>query len=229
MAKVRLDFTPPSEPDIAALHIYESVTQGGPYAPIERVTDIGAYPSYISYYTTLLATSATNWFSIAWETTAGIVGPQSAPIQGGTDTLVNQIITRVRERDSSLDERVVTQEAEAAIQMVLGDQVDPYDPTLDLSYRKINGLVYLVMARSVIARAISTQTGSIESATLGLVSFKSQNGTQQTVDVQALIDLANKELGIGTSFVFQLASVEQQSYITYDHSRLVSGWLTIDA
>lgn len=228
MAKVRLDFAPPSEPDMAKLHIYEAGLKTGPFNEIEVVTAIGAYPDYFSYYMTSNAVSTTDWFTIAWETTGGIIGDQSAPIKGGTTTLVHQIVSRVLERDSSLDEAVVTQEAEGAIQMVLGDNVDPYDSALSVNYRKLNGFVYLVLARSYTVRAISTSSGSIESATLGLVSFKSASGAKQTVDVQSLIDIANKELGIGTSFVLQLESIAQEPYITYDHSRLVSGWLSIE-
>lgn len=228
-AKVRLDFVPPNEPDIAKLHIFESVLKTGPYSDIEVVTAIGAYPDYITYYMTSLAAASDHWFSIAWETTGGIVGDQSAPIKGGTTTLVHQVVTRVLERDSSLDEAVVTQEAEGAIQYVLGDDVDPYDAAVSVSYRKLNGLVYLVLARALTVRAISTSSGNIDSATMGLVSFKTVSGAKQTVDVQSLIDIANKELGIGTSFVLQLADIAQQPYITADFSRLVSGWLTIDA
>lgn len=229
MAKVRLDFTPPGEPDIAKLHIYESPAKDGPYSPVETVTNIGTFPDYISYYSTDLAASATNWFSISWETVAGIEGPQSAPIQGGSTTLVNQIIIRVRERDASLDERVVTQEAEGAIQLAFGNDVDPYDPTLVVSYRQLNGLTYLVMARAYTVQAVTTAGGAIDSATMGLVSFKNTSGAKSTIDVGALIDMANRELGIGTSFVLQLEDIAQQPYITADFSRLVSGWLTIDA
>lgn len=229
MVKVTLDFIPPDADDIAALIINESVSKGGPFVQIERTTAIGVAPNYITRYTTANAASETDWFTIQWENAAGDVGEMSAPWQGGTTSLVQKIIDRVRERDSTLDERVVAQEAEGAIQMLLGDNADPYDPTLSVSYRQLNGLVYLVLARALIVTAITTQAGSIESATMGLVSFRNQTGRKTTVDVASLIDLANKELGIATSFVLQLGDIED-TYSTdfYDHSRLVSGWVNIE-
>lgn len=228
MAKVTLDFIPPEDNDIIALHIYESASKTGPFVEIERTTVVGTSPYYITKYTSNLAASSIDWFTIAWENAAGDVGTMSQPWKGGTESLVQKIIDRVRERDASLDERAVAQEAEGAIQLFLGNDVDPYDSTLSVTYRQLNGLTYLVMARAITVNAITSSSGSIASATLGLVSFKSESGSSRTVDVQALIDIANMELGIGTSFILQLESIEQEPYIVYDHSRLVSGWLSIE-
>lgn len=228
MAKVTLDFIPPETDDIAALRIYESASKLGPFVQIDRVTSIGAAPDYITRYTTDQAVSDNNWFTISWENTAGDIGEQSAPWQGGTTSLVQKIIDRVRERDASLDERIVAQEAEGVIQYVLGDDVDPYDPSLAVSYRQLNGMTYLVMARAYIVQSVTTAGGNIESATMGLVSFKNASGSSSTIDVGALIDLANRELGIATSFVLQLEDVCQEPYIVADFSRLTSGWLSID-
>lgn len=231
MAKLTLDFIPPGDPNIAALVVYESATATGPFTQIDRSTVVGTYPDYITRYTTNSAGSVSDWFTIAWENTDGIVGPMSAPWKGGTTSLVQKIIDRVRDRDPSLSERVVAQEAEGTIQMVLGNDVDPYDPSLTVSYRELNGLVYFVLARATIVRSIlnTASSGSVESATLGLVSFKSgASASSVKAEVEGLIDLANKELGIGTSFVMLLDDIDVVQYITYDHSRLVSGWVSIE-
>jgi hypothetical protein len=195
------------------------------------VTAIGTYPEYIDKYTTDLASNAADWFTIQWEDSKGAQTPLTAAIQGGTGTLIDKIVTRVLERDRTLDRRVVSQEAEAAIQQALGENVDPYDPTLvtSISYRKLGGLVYLTMARSYIVAALSTTSEAVSSATMGLVSFKQSSGTNVSRDVESLIDLANRELGISASFVMILADIEECTYPTYDHSRLVSGYVTIDS
>lgn len=228
MAKVTLDFIPPDAPDIVALRINESAAKTGPFVQIERTTAIGIPPDYITKYTTSLAASDADWFTISWENAAGDIGEQSAPWQGGTTSLVQKIIDRVRERDASIDERIVAQEAEGVIQWVLGDNVDPYDPSLSVSYRQLNGMTYLVMARAYTVQAVTTSGGAIDSATMGLVSFKNSSGSTSKIDAGALIDLANRELGIATSFVLQLEDICQEPFIVADFSRLTSGWLSID-
>lgn len=229
MAKVTLDFIPPGDPNIAALVIYESGSATGPFTQIERTTAVGPYPDYITRYTTTLAAQATDWFTIAWENTDGIVGPMSAPWQGGTTSLVQKIIDRVRDRDASLRERVVAQEAEGTIQYVLGENVDPYDPSLSVTYRQMNGLVYLVMARSYVQQAVTTNSGALEQATMGLVSFRnSTSASSRQVDVSALIDMANRDLGIATSVIMQLEDMEFAPYQSFDISRLTSGWVSIE-
>jgi hypothetical protein len=234
MASVPLDFIPPDDPNITKLYIYEGASATAAFTLIDTVTAVGAYPNYISQYTTTLAVSPTDWFRIQWENASGARSAMSQPMQGGADLAIGKIIRRVLQRDSSLDENVVSQEAEGAIQMVFGDNTDPYDPMLTMSYREINGLVYLVLARSLIVRSIqqSASIGNVDSATLGLVSFKSGSTTSSSSsvksDVQDLIDLANGELGLGTSFVMLLDDIDTTQYLTYDHSRLVSGWLSIE-
>lgn len=228
MASVPLDFLPPIEDNVVELRIFESPTSTGTFSEIERVTSVGTYPNYISRYTTALALAVDDWFAIQWVDDKGAVGPMSNPIKGGTTSLVSQIIQRVRERDSSLDENVVAQEAEGVIQWVLGDNVDPYDPDLSVSYRQLNGMTYLVMARAYTVQAVTTSGGAIDSATMGLVSFKNSSGSTSKIDVGSLIDLANRELGIATSFVLQLEEISQSPYIVADFSRLTSGWLSID-
>jgi hypothetical protein len=201
---VTLTFSSPDMADIVALHIYESVAALGPWNMIERTTAIGTYPGYITAYTTANATSESDWFAIAWEDSNGNVGAMSAGVLGGTQSLVGVVVARVLQRDRFLDPNVVRQEAEAAVESQF--RTDPYTVSADQSYRTINGLVYLTMARSYISASASSER-SVQSATLGLVSFRDESGNDRKVDVQALIDLANETLGISTSLVFQREDV----------------------
>lgn len=208
MASVHLTFQPPDEPNITHLHIEEAPAKTGPFAEIENVTPVGVYPDYMTEFTCNLAVNALDWFRIRWEDDKGAFTAYSQPFPGGSTTLIGQIVRRVRERDTSLNVQVVIQEAEAAIQMHFGESVDPYDTTLVASYRVLNGLTYLVMARAIIARTLLTQNTA--SATIGLVSWRKDTTVQNRADVQQLLDLANKELGIGTSLVLQLEEVQQR-------------------
>ena len=52
---VRLDFTPPSQPNMATLFVEEAPAKEGPFAAIDQTTAVGTYPNYISSYTTQLA------------------------------------------------------------------------------------------------------------------------------------------------------------------------------
>ena len=124
MASVFLNFTPPDREDLTKLRIFEATDAAGPWNEIEVVTAIGEYPNYISSYTTNLATSNTNWFSIQWEDAKGAQTDQSNAIQGGTETLVGEIVDRVLVRDNTLDEQVVLAETEALIERYFG--CDPY-------------------------------------------------------------------------------------------------------
>lgn len=223
MPTVNLRFVPPDMENLVKLTIFESSDVSGPFVKIEDVTSIGAYPTYIDSYSTSLAVSLTGWFTIQWEDDKGAKSEMSAPVQGGTDSLVWQVVSRVRQRDPSLSEAVIVQEAEAAIQSYFGDTVDPYDPTLEVSYRILNGLVYLSMARSYVTTTVTQ--GAASSATIGLVSFKSQSGgSSTTVDVQALLDLADQALGVHTSYVMLLEEITVGNSVGrswLDQSRLV--------
>src|SRR5262245_46554390 len=115
MASVRLDFTPPMLPDVTELHIEEAPTQDGTFAEIEVVTAVGTYPNYISNYTTTFATDNNYWFRIRWETSQGVSTPYSLALQGGTKTLVQEIVDRTLLRNPTLNEIIVTQEAQAVI------------------------------------------------------------------------------------------------------------------
>lgn len=209
MASVHLEFSAPVDENIVALRIYEATTPTGMFTQIERVTAIGSYPSYITEYTTTMAASLADSFAITWEDSEGVESPMSNSVPGGTNTLVGILTDRVMQRDSSLNRGVVTQEAEAAIVTYFGDNVDPYDPSLPSStgYRIINGLTYMVMARTMMAELITSST--VNQATLGLVSFKADTSTASLSDIKALMELAQKDLGINGSMVMSMPQLCQ--------------------
>lgn len=229
---VRLDFAPPPQDDVVALHVYEGATVDGVYSQIERTMAVGVYPTYISHYTTDLANSVTDYFSIAWELGSGVLTPRSRGVKGGGDTsVVAKVVERVMQRDRTLDEAVVAQEAEAAVYSFFG--TDPYDATLVPTYKELNGLVLLVLARSLIVRMIqTTASGSADSFTLGLVSAKADTSSSSQVNsdnaIKKLLDLAMSELGVPSSVILELAEPKYASGLTsYDHSRLI-GWIGLE-
>lgn len=215
MYSVPFKFTPPDAEDLTKLHIYEAATRGGPFTTlIETVEPVGVYPAYIDNYTTDQATSPVDWFAIQWEDSKGAKSAMSPSIQGGTETLVSEVIDRVMQRDPFVSRAVVAQEVEASVEMFFGK--DPYTATdADIpagrKYRTINGLTYLSLARVYLAG--STSSSEVTSATLGLVSFKSSTGQERKVDVQSLLDLAGIELGIGQSRVLQIATCDTQVWV----------------
>lgn len=224
MASVRLDFTPPQEPDVVALRIYESDEKDGVYVQIERVAGIGLYPYYISYYTTALASDANGWFRIAWESVGGLVGPQSPAVQGGATSPLAQIVQRVMLRDATLDENIAVQSAEFVISEVMKTE-DPADPALILTIRQKEAITLLTLARASIQSYISASSDS-ESYTAGLVSQKSSN---ESTDLEKLIGYLTKEanrlLGIGNSYIFVMPDIDPtglgtQTSINWDHTRL---------
>lgn len=211
MATVRLNFIPPDDPNIAALHIYECPTADGTFTEIDRVTEIGSYPTYIDTFSTANATNASNWFEIAWEDINGQIGDPTLPVKGGTTTLVGEIVDRVLLRDSSLDDNVVAQEAEAVVQEVTG-AVEP--DTLvksDVTAMQLSGMVLLTMARAAIFDMLRTQSTSGVDYTVGLVSVKQSSAvtSQRSLKlIQDIITQANKELGRNYSVVMLMEEIE---------------------
>jgi hypothetical protein len=198
---VRLDFMPPTLPDIAALHIEEAPEAQGIFQEIDRVTDIGSFPSYISYYTTFNATNLNYWFRIRWETTQGVFTPYSQVLQGGTRTLVQEIVDRVMLRNPSLNEIIVTQEAQAVISGFYGVP----DPNLiqmsEATYIEIRGITNMTLARSLISTYLASG-GTVSKYTAGLVSLQSGATTADpTKAIEALITAANDDLGLRYSVV----------------------------
>jgi hypothetical protein len=208
MASVRLDFTPPTIPDITKLHIEEAPAMEGPFTQIEVTTEVGTYPGYISYYTTQTATSTNDWFRIRWETSAGVMTAYSGALQGGTKTLVQEIVDRVLLRNPSLNENVVTQEAQAVVSQVF-PQEDPNTLLAsDATYVQIRGMTNMTLARSLIATSLASG-GTASGFTAGLVSIKSgSTAADPTKAIDALIKAANDDLGLNYSVVLLMAEVE---------------------
>lgn len=214
MASVRLDFVPPNSPDITKLKIWESPSRTGVFNVIETINGVGAYPDYISYYTTQNASSPSNWFAISWEDSRGAQTELSTPIQGGTTTLVQQIISRVMLRDPLADENIAVQEAEAVIEDVFPG-VDPY--LIDVSTvtaKQKSGITFLTLARTYLSSIVtSISAGSGESYTAGLVSQGTSNQSQSQVsqgltNIKQLIDWANADLGLNYSIVMLMAEID---------------------
>jgi hypothetical protein len=214
MASVRLDFVPPDSPDITKLHIFEAPTKDGIFSQIEEVTSIGSYPNYISYYTTTVAANVSDWFAIQWEDSFGALSDISEPIQGGTTTLVNDIIRRVMLRDPLANEIIAQQEAEAVIENVFG-VTDAYsvDQTIVTAKQK-SGITFLTLARTYLSSIItSISSGTVQSYTAGLVSQSAGAGSQSSVtqglgNIQQLIDWANADLGLNVSVIMLLKEID---------------------
>jgi hypothetical protein len=227
---VSLQFTLPAEVDIAELIIWEGSSEDGPFTQIDSTTSVGTYPNYITHYTTTEATAVDDWFAISWIDSNGATSELSEPWQGGVDSIVNQVADRVTQRDTSLAVPVVIQETEAAVESYFG--INPYDVTEedlgDRKYRILSGLTYLVMARSMLVRIVrSNVLSDISSVSLGLVTMRTggQSSSAESTSlsqIQALIDMANKELGISTSFVAQLTEIEN---IYGQHTTFALPWV----
>lgn len=213
MASVPLDFLPPTQDNIAALRIYESPAADGSFVQIERTEAVGTYPNYISKYTTDQASNAGNWFAIQWEDEDGNTSEISSPLQGGTRTLVQDLIDRVLLRDSTLDENIVAQEAEAVLSSYYGVN-DPY--TLPSGYANpavMSGLTLLTMAHVYLFKiATTTSTGTVQKFTAGLVSMdqgsSASTSQQKLSDIEDLIRMANISLGTHHSVIGLLKEIE---------------------
>jgi len=223
VASVRLNFSPPIEPNITKLHILESTSQTGTFSEIEVVTGIGTYPSYISYYTTNLATAATNWFRIQWEDNKGALSDLSEAVQGGTESYVGELTEWVLLRDSTINENVATQEVEAALFQVFGTTTpDTLDPD------QKSGITMLAMARCYLTKlGASSSTGTANKWTAGLVSMDSGTTAAQQgqANIEMLLKQAGKLLGLNYSVVAQMAEANlfgnNGDGPTFDPSRLL--------
>lgn len=201
---VHLDFVPPNDlEDLTTLHIYEGPTADGPFAEIEAVTAIGSYPNYISAYTTNLATSASDYFTVAWEDSKGALTEQEVPQQGTAMGVAYEITRRVLLRDSSVNEQVAFEEAEAVVEEIYGT-VNP-DPST-VTRKKMSGMTLLTLARVQLSEL--ARSGSISSWSAGLVSMKSGDFTQGIKSVRELILEASRLLGMNTSVIAQFALPE---------------------
>jgi len=226
MANVRLDFSAPNLPDLAKLHIYEGTTPTGVFSEIEEVADIGDYPDYISYYTTQNAASVDNWFAIEWEVTGGAFLGLSQAVPGNAQTLVGKIVERVMLRDPSLDELIVTQEAETAVSMYFNTNTPLSVLASDTSLQILAGLVLLTIVMSSLTLVVAQ--GSSEDYTAGLVSQKSGTNMLQAnrAAMEALLKRANELLGLNYTLVMLLEDIDPtgtgaRSSIEWDQSRLL--------
>lgn len=204
---VHLDFVPPNDlPDLTKLHIYEGPTVDGPFAEIEVVNapNIGVAPNYISQYTTALATSASDWFTVAWEDSKGALTDQAEPQQGTAMGVPYEIVRRVLLRDPSANEEVAFEEAQAVVEEIYGN-INP-DPAL-VTAKKMSGMTILTMARIQLGNLIRTST-STSSWSAGLVSMKSGDSTQSISGIKELLVEASKMLGLRMSVVAQMALPE---------------------
>lgn len=201
-----LDFQPPAEPDIIALRVYEAASPNGVFSQIDRTTAVGSYPNYITRYVTPSANVRTDYFAIAWENSAGEVSEMSAPVQGGTTTLVSQIMNRMMLRDPSLNEIIATQEAEAAISDYYG-VVDPFtvDPST-VSPKILSGLTNLALARSYMTTLVTSSQANKWAA--GIVSMDTSSSAGKSVDLaKQLLELANNDLGRSFSYVMLMEEI----------------------
>ncbi len=219
MASVALDFTPPDWPNLAILRIFEGPSKDGPFAEIEEVTAVGTYGNYITRYTTNLATNTANWFTVEWEDTKGAVSPKANAIQGGTNSLIGELVARVMLRDPDIDENVAKEEAAAVAELYFG--VDPY--TVDLAtvkYAELSGLTLLAMVRAYVVTA-NREAG--EDYTAGLVSQKSSSKSK--FDLDKMVEVANGWLGTGYSVIGVLEDLPVAGglarVVSVDQSRLI--------
>lgn len=221
MASVYLDFVPPDRPGIVSLKIWEAPASTGPYTVIETVTPVGSYPNYLTRYSTDDAGSANDWFKISWVDDKGVESPMSEAIQGGTTTLLGEIVSRVMLRDPSINENVAYQEALAAIEEYF--KADPTTVQLaEASFSVRSGLTLLTMARSYIFSSVTESTS--DDYVAGLVQQK--GGTSKTKsDLNDLIAWANKFLGTNVSLVLLMEEIEiaggTAGEVTMDQTRLI--------
>jgi len=237
MASLPLDFTPPEDPGIVKLRILEASDPGGPYSIIEEVTNIGTYPNYITRYTTINALSLTDWFAIQWISSTGAESEISAPLQGGSKTLVSEVLDRVLLRRSDFDENVAAQVTEAVIDYALIG--DPYAIDVNsVSYKQLEALTELVIVWKLYAEVATSASFNTTSYTAGLVSETASAQSQKANPLEALDKLEQRALKIlglgiigtlasGTSFIGQLVDPDSPFSITgtktvINSSRLLS-------
>lgn len=231
MAIVPLKFIPPIEDNIVTLHIFESPDNTeNSYVEIDN-TPAGVYPDYIREYTTTKATSASDWFAIQWEDSAGARSPLSAGVKGGVNTLVGEIVDRVLLRNADLNENIVAEEAEAVIAWVYKVD-DPYSVDLTTVNKLwLTELANLALVASMYVNTVVQSSASSTSYTAGMISESSSVNQTAQNRIYDFIDRvekrALKRLGIGGSLI---ASIDTSKYITpitsirttFDSSRLLA-------
>jgi hypothetical protein len=126
----------------------------------------------------------------------------SAPMQGGSTSLVSEIVNRIMLRDPYLNPTVVGQEAEVAVSEYFS--ADPYSIDPDtISLKILSGLTYYTMARCYVIQAtyaVTSTAGHGSKWVAGIVqldqsqasSVKNTAGIWDAID--RLLKLANVEL-----------------------------------
>lgn len=211
MANVILDFTPPEDPGITKLRILEAPVADGPFTIIEEVTSVGTYPTYITRYTTQLAINSNDWFAIQWVSSLGVESELSAPIQGGSKSLVGEVLDRVLLRRSDFDENIAAQVTEAVIEFALA--ADPYSIDVNtVGYKKLEALTELVIVWKLYSEVATSASFNTTSYTAGLVSETASAVSQKANPLEALDKLeqrALKILGIGTALLGNVSLIGQ--------------------
>jgi hypothetical protein len=221
---VSLKFTPPEDKDMVAMKVYESDVIDGAYTLIDTVNDIGTYPTYIDHFTTALAVSKSDWFSIEFIDNKGAVTARSNPVQGGTETLVGDITDRIMLRDPQVNENIARELAEATIEQYFSK--DPYTVDVDdVKYRIKIGLTFLALA-SIYTVASNSSMGTTGSWVAGLLSMNNTTSvTASAQNIAALEKEASKWLGKSIAVVAHLAEIEivrgLAEIASADHSRLL--------
>jgi hypothetical protein len=213
---VYLDVVPPTETDVMTLHVEEAPAKVGVFVQIQTFP-AGAYPEYITRVTVTTANSLTDWFRIRWENTSGAFSPYSMPVQGGTSSVVAQVVDRMMLRDPTLNENIAVQEAEAVISFYF-NVLDPYtvDPAT-VTPSQLSGLTMLALARCYVVNMLTV--GQTQSYTAGLIQQNTGSVTKQQGNIDGLITMANRLLGISTSFV---ALIEEIAVAGGDYKKLVA-------
>lgn len=196
---VELQFLPPETDDIVTLHVEEASSQNGPFSEIQTFP-AGTPPDYIHTAIVTNADTPTDWFRIRWEDATGNFTPHSPPIQGGTTSVVAEVMDRVILRDPGVDALIAGQEAEASVSWYFGVD-DPYSVSpSQANPRVLSGLTILTLARVYTGRLITSSTTGKWSA--GLVSMDSSSSNSAAwKNIQNMIELANRELGKNVSII----------------------------
>ena len=211
MASVELNFIAPDVPDLDKLLVFEATTADGPFIQVAELDGVGTYPDYIDHYSVENVNSVDDWFTIQWITVDGVKSEMSVPIKGDSETLVGIVAGRVRQRDRSLSYAVIVQEAEVAVERYFGQNPYSIDPT-DVSYRVLNGLTYLALARTL---TVNQSQGTADRVTIGLTTVASSSGAQVSQKaIDELLDLARGELGLDSSLVLQMAELDNAELTT---------------
>jgi hypothetical protein len=139
------------------------------------------------------------------------------PVQGGTSSVVAQVVDRMMLRDPTLNENIAVQEAEAVISFYF-NVLDPYtvDPAT-VTPSQLSGLTMLALARCYVVNMLTV--GQTQSYTAGLIQQNTGSVTKQQGNIDGLITMANRLLGISTSFV---ALIEEIAVAGGDYKKLVA-------